>query len=151
MISNATLRRQHHEAAEEKHRAGNAWRQAGYQLLEIMQLHRAYLTAERNQDHRAADEVRERAQDAAAGGTAVRSGWVSHSDHLEAEQFKISLAGGGPAVQIVGDLGRHKEPDGDGIELQYQDWGTPWIEFRLMNDLERDAVLWFCRQFYWGH
>lgn len=147
MISNATLRRQHHQAAEEKHRAGRAWQQAGYQLLEIMQLHRAHLNAERSQDHRAADEIRERAQDFAAGGVSVRSGWSSLGAGLEAEHFRIDLAGGGPAVRIIGNLALGGEIDEP--RLEYQDWGTPWIEFRLMNKLEYDAVDWYCNQFYW--
>ena len=35
-------------------------------------------------------------------------------------------------------------------QLEYQDWGTPWLEFRLMNDMEKNAVQWFTYQFYWG-
>lgn len=147
MISNATLRRQHHEAAEEKHRAGNAWRQAGYQLIEIMQLHRAYLNAERQQDHRAADEIRGRAQDAASSGISVRSGWSVTYEDLQPEYFRIDLAGGGPAVRIVGNLSRFGQAEDP--QLEYQDWGTPWIEFRLMNDMERDAVAWYCNNFCW--
>lgn len=146
MKSNAALRRQHHEAAETKHRAGNAWRQAGYQLIEIMQLHRAYLNAERQQDHRAADEVRERAQDLAAGVT-VRSGWSVPGEGFEAEQFRLELCGGGPAVRIIGNLARFGQAVD--AQLEYQDWGTPWIEFRLMNDMEINALSWFCNQYYW--
>ena len=142
MISNATLRRQHHEAAEEKHRAGNAWKQAGYQLLEIMQLHRQAKHQEIN-----LDELRELCHEMAAGGVSVRSGWSSLGAGLEAEQFRIDLAGGGPAVRIIGDLARFGQAED--AQLEYQDWGTPWIEFRLMNDMERNAVAWFCNQFYW--
>lgn len=147
MISNATLRRQHQKTAEEKHRAGNARKQAGHQLLEIMLLHRAYLNAERNQNHRAADEIRDKAQDAASCGISVRSGWSITYEDLQPEYFRIDLCTGGPAVRIVGNLARFGQAED--AQLEYQDWGTPWLEFRLMNDMERDAVAWFCNQFYW--
>lgn len=146
MISNATLRRQYYETAEQN-RAGGAWKAAGHELITIMQLHRAYLAAERNKDHRAADEIRQRAQEQAAGGTSVRSGWVADHRNMEPEYFRIDLAGGGPAVRITGSLARFGQAE-DAI-LAYQDWGTPWTEFLLMNDLERNAVAWFCNQFYW--
>lgn len=42
--------------------------------------------------------------------------------------FHITLAGGGPAVRITGDLDEHNQPDR--AWLEYSDWGTPWTEFR---------------------
>ena len=147
MISNATLRRHMHEAAEQN-RAGNAWRQAGYQLIEILRLYQESLRAEREGHNNLADIIRDKCQEAAAGGTSVRSGWTANANNLEAEHFRIDLAGGGPAVRIIGDLDRFKQPCNP--VLQYQDWGTPWTEFRLMNDIERNAAQWFCSNFYWG-
>ena len=141
-MQNSLIRKQHCENAEEKHRAGSAWRQAGLQLLEIMRLHQMAKRQDTN-----LDELNELCQVAAAGGLSVRSGWSCNFDELEAEQFRIDLAGGGPAVRIVGNLARFGHAED--ARLEYQDWGTPWLEFRLLNDYEINAVSWFCNQFYW--
>lgn len=61
-------------------------------------------------------------------GVQVRSAWVDQgtqisNDHLE--EFQITLAGGGPAVRIMGELGEHGPTR---AWLEHQDWGTPWTE-----------------------
>jgi hypothetical protein len=56
-----------------------------------------------------------------------RSDWSSNGQHLEAAEFKIELAYGGPSVAIFGDL-RNGEPVNP--RLMYQDWGTPWTEYK---------------------
>jgi hypothetical protein len=51
------------------------------------------------------------------------------------------LAGGGPAVQIMGEFD-HK----GGVKrcsLQYQDWGTPWTDF-IVTGSDYQAMLTFC-------
>ena len=47
------------------------------------------------------------------------------------KQFKILLSWGGPACQIIGKLDQYKQPTD--IEIQYQDWGTPWEPLHLGN------------------
>ncbi len=42
--------------------------------------------------------------------------------------YEITLAGGGPAARITGELDEHGEPYT--ATLEYQDWGTPWTEYR---------------------
>ena len=80
----------------------------------------------------------------------VRSGWhtpgISNPDNT-AEEFKILLCTGGPAVQIIGNLSEHGEPDK--VWLQYQDWFTPWQDYPLTSE-EHEIVLMYCRQFYFA-
>lgn len=77
----------------------------------------------------------------------VRSGWQSPGEELEAEDFEILLCTGGPAVRIVGELNRNQEPDRARIE--YQDWGTPWIEYFGASSEERAAILTYAQQFFY--
>lgn len=69
----------------------------------------------------------------------VRTGWyeAGQANH-KAEEFNILLCTGGPAVRIVGTLSGHAEPES--ARLEYQDWGTPWTEYRLTADEEKDVV-----------
>lgn len=55
----------------------------------------------------------------------VRSDWTNPGETLEAAEFIILLCTGGPAVRIRGELAQGV-PSRAWIE--YQDWGTPWIE-----------------------
>jgi len=61
----------------------------------------------------------------------VRSGWTAPGGEMEAEEYMILLCTGGPAVRIVGDIG-----GGEAVSatLEYQDWGTPWTEYREINE-----------------
>lgn len=72
----------------------------------------------------------------------VRSGWVSafgsgegFEHEFEPVEYNILLCTGGPAVRIIGTLGRYSEPDTARIE--YQNWGTPWTEMRYGDFHER--------------
>ena len=56
----------------------------------------------------------------------VRSGWHSQGESAEEAQYRICLCTGGPAVQIVGELGAFNQPDT--AQLQCQDWFTPWTD-----------------------
>ncbi len=58
--------------------------------------------------------------------------------------FHITLAGGGPACRITGQLDENNEPYGCVIE--YQDWGTPWTEYR---PADGDILEKFASRFYW--
>lgn len=101
--------------------------------------------------------IREKAQDEALS-VEFRSGWTSNPEEMKPEEFKILLSTGGPACQIVGkiDYGSCEPID---IEIQYQDWGTPWEPLQLnctyadkspniTSDYE--ALEWFCNCFYFG-
>ena len=101
--------------------------------------------------------IREKAQDEALS-VEFRSGWTSNPEEMKPEEFKILLSTGGPACQIVGkiDYGSCEPID---IEIQYQDWFTPWEPLQLnctyadrspniTSDYE--ALEWFCNCFYFG-
>ncbi len=78
----------------------------------------------------------------------VRSDWHSPGTNSEPTEYKIQLCTGGPACQIVGELDEHGSPDSARIE--YQDWFTPWIEYLGATSEEREALLYYARQFYFG-
>ena len=79
----------------------------------------------------------------------VRSGWQdSIGEEAQAEEYKILLCTGGPAVQIVGKLGAHFEPET--ATLQYQDWFTPWHDFEDVDSEDRAALLWYAGVFHYG-
>lgn len=80
----------------------------------------------------------------------VRSGWYPPNDKdadKAPAEYRILLCWGGPACQIVGALSEHGEPDTARIE--YQDWGTPWTEYRISRE-DQDVLLSYARQFYFG-
>jgi hypothetical protein len=93
------------------------------------------------------EEARERIQEDPLS-IQLRSGWYAPGEEKpDAEEFEILLCTGGPAVRIVGDLdgGQPDRP-----RLQYQDWGTPWTEYFIENDSDREALQTYCEQFYFG-
>ena len=127
------------------------------QLESIKELYRNYKQAESDGDYTREDEIREQAQDEALS-VEFRSGWSSNPEEMKPEEFKILLSTGGPACQIVGkiDYGSCEPID---IEIQYQDWFTPWEPLQLnctyadrspniTSDYE--ALEWFCNCFYFG-
>lgn len=77
----------------------------------------------------------------------VRSGWHTPGAKGDAEEYRILLCTGGPAVQVVGDLGGYGEPETAHIE--YQDWFTPWQRLSISGDDERD-LLTYAQTFYFG-
>ena len=79
----------------------------------------------------------------------VRTDWHTlDAEDTKPTQFRILLCWGGPAVQIVGDLTEHGEPKNPVV--QYQDYGTPWTDYRNTTDEQREALLTYCRAFYFG-
>ena len=88
------------------------------------------------------DDARERITDDALS-VEVRSGWASTKEDFEPEEFRIVLCTGGPHVEIVGDLdrGAPSRP-----RILYRDWRTSGELF----DFDREAVLTYCRVFYFG-
>ena len=100
--------------------------------------------------------IREKAQDEALS-VEFRSGWSSNLENMEPEEFKILLSTGGPACQIIGKLDQYKQPTD--IEIQYQDWGTPWEPLQLNSTYadkspnitsDYEALEWFCNCLYFG-
>ena len=73
----------------------------------------------------------------------IRSGWANSKDEFEPEEFRIVLCTGGPHVEIVGNLDRG-EPSRP--RILYWDWGTSGGLF----DFDSEAVLTYCRVFYFG-
>lgn len=79
----------------------------------------------------------------------VRDGWREPGAKSNGpEEFEILLSTGGPATRLVGSLNAHNEPDG--VELQYQDWGTPWTEYAPTTEEEREALMSYAQCFYFG-
>ena len=84
----------------------------------------------------------------------VRSGWYSpgarDADTKPAE-YRILLSTGGPAVQIVGSLSEHGEPET--AVMQVQDWFLPWTDYHPNNVLHSEymeILLAYARCFYFG-
>ncbi len=92
------------------------------------------------------DEVRHRIEEDPLS-VQIRSGWVTPGEEFEPEEFEILLCNGDLAVRIVGDLDEWKQPCRARVE--YQDWFTPWTEY-FGDNLDHDAILSYCRVFYFG-
>ena len=77
----------------------------------------------------------------------VRTDWhtVGAVEACKPTDYKILLCWGGPAVQIVGTLDAHNQPDS--AELQYQDWFTPWIDYPLTS-AQKQTLITYAQQFY---
>ena len=80
----------------------------------------------------------------------VRSGWYipGSEEGNKPSEFNILLCTGGPAVRLIGDLDTYGEPDH--VRVQYQDWGTPWVELFSISDDQRAALLEYCQNFYFS-
>ena len=95
------------------------------------------------------EEIRESILNSALS-VEFRNGWYSDLYHLkgvtEPIEFKILLSWGGPALRIIGEI---EENYAVNPKLQYQDWGTPWIDFEITENQQK-ALNWFCNCFYFG-
>ena len=97
-------------------------------------------------DFESQDELRESILNSALS-VEFRSGWYSSlDDELVAEEFKILLTWGGPALRIIGELDNYGPIN---PKLQFQDWGTLWTDFKTTKDQQK-ALNWFCNCFYFG-
>ena len=97
-------------------------------------------------DYNQQDELRESILNNALS-VEFRSGWYSSpEDEKKAEEFRILLAWGGPALRIIGELDDYGPVN---PKLQFQDWGTPWTDFEITEN-QQDALNWFCNCFYFG-
>lgn len=95
-----------------------------------------------------ADDLRQRIEEKPLS-VQVRGGWYTPGgEKPDAEEFEIMLSTGGPALRIIGDI------DGvggaSGGVLQWQDWGTPWTDYRDTSDEEDEAISAFVGLFYMG-
>ena len=115
------------------------WSENGYDAEEYEELEQSA------NDCESYDDAQQRIQEDPLS-VQIRSGWYSPGETPQPEEFEILLCTGGPAVRIRGELGQYNEPDRAWIE--YQDWFTPWKEFHA--DHDSDALLTYCRQFYFG-
>lgn len=108
----------------------------------------AMKAAEDADDAEAEDEARQSIHETPYA-LEVRDGWrsIGQQHEAEAEEFRMTLAGGGPACQIMGELSQDEVYGTP--ELQHQDWGTPWTALE-MSDEEGEALSEFCRVFYFG-
>jgi hypothetical protein len=76
----------------------------------------------------------------------VRTDWFTPgSTDVTPAEFRILLCTGGPAVQIIGELDHHGQPEA--ARLQYQDWFTPWEDCELQGE-DEEALLTYAQQFY---
>jgi hypothetical protein len=92
----------------------------------------------------------------------VRSDWYTPGqlpDARSPSEYRILLCTGGPAVQIIGELNEHREPET--ARLQVQDWFQPWTDYRPINpddhtfttriDTKAEEILLaYARCFYFG-
>ena len=87
------------------------------------------------------DELRQRIEEMPLS-IQVRDGWRSPGAESDgAEEFEILLSTGGPALRITGDIGAAPS-------LQWQDWGTPWTDYRDTTDDQDEAIAAFVGLFY---
>jgi hypothetical protein len=76
----------------------------------------------------------------------VRSDWHQPNGDNTPSEFMILLCTGGPAVRIMGELDGYLQPKR--AWLEYQDWGTPWME--APGIIDQDTLLTYCQQFWFG-
>ena len=99
-----------------------------------------------NEDEEKLEEIRESVLNSALS-VEFRSGWYSSpEDETKAEEFKILLTWGGPALRIIGEIDENFAVN---PKLQFQDWGTLWTDFEITEDQQK-ALNWFCNCFYFG-
>jgi len=123
----------------------NAKSQAKAQFNCIVDIMEAIRKANDTEDYEDQERREEEARENALS-VEIRSGWCFSREDMKPEEFKILLCTGGPAVQIVGDCdnGQPEFP-----VLQYQDWGTPWIDYPL-SDEQKDILTEYCGLFYFS-
>jgi hypothetical protein len=103
-------------------------------------------TAEEREEYHNEESARQDIQESSYG-TEVRSDWVTPGHDFEASEYTILLAGGGPALRIIGDLDNGTP---DTARLEYQDWFTPWEEYLVEEEEDREALLKFASEDYFG-
>ena len=122
----------------------HAYDQARAQMDSISDMMRRYREAQSMDNYTALDAVEQEIYEDPLE-ISVRSLWTPMGMPLEADEFRILLCTGGPAVQIVGDLAEHGCVFGD-PRLQYQDWFTPWTDYPLTSEQQEDLLA-YCQMF----
>ena len=111
--------------------------------------------------YHAADEAEQRIHEDALS-VQVRNDWhdPGKPGGTDPAEYEILLCTGGPAVRIRGTLDQYSQPDT--ARLDWQDWGTPWTQYRhpvTADDLHqyaaeltryRETLLAYARQFWFG-
>lgn len=129
-----------------KDNSKRAKEQAKTQLESIIEMVENLNTAT-NSDN---DDKRERAEQTIYEdplSVQVRTGWCNPGETNEPEEYTILLCTGGPAVRIIGDLGRYSEPES--AKIEYQDWFTLWTDYPLSQEEEK-TVIEYARCFLYG-
>jgi hypothetical protein len=119
--------------------------QARAQTSAIVELVAALVAAEATGDDTATDKARQAINESPLS-LEVRSGWTAPGQPLEASEFCLLLATGGPACRIIGELSGGQCEYG---RIEGQDWGTPWTEY-IPTPAEREALGRFCAEFFVG-
>jgi hypothetical protein len=112
------------------------------QLCELRELHARYmrmvrgLVAQLAIDGKAA-EAEGQIRSSTYAVTVRRDWYVPGEGEADLAEYRLLLAGGGPAVQIRGTLNHRNEPED--AQLEVQDWGTSWTTFP--HNEEAEALL----------
>jgi hypothetical protein len=125
---------------ETEDRLANARAQGQAQFDSIVEMVETLQQACLNGENREQEEA-EQAIHEDALSVEVRGGWHTPGNPEqggEAEEYRILLCTGGPAVQIVGALSEHGEPIT--AHLMVQDWGTLWTEFRPLSTSKGESM-----------
>jgi hypothetical protein len=70
-------------------------------------------------------------------------------EEMRPDHYEILLGTGGPAYRIFGELDQYCQVDN--VQLQFQDWGTPWTSLNhLLSNNELKTLLQFAQTFYFG-
>ena len=117
--------------------------QARLQLESIRELVAAY-DAAREKGERVMDAFEEIQEGPLA--VSVRSEWRAPGSPLQAAEYQILLAWGGPAVRITGELDEEQPTT---ARIEYQDWFTPWEELAASPE-ETETLIEYARCFYLG-
>lgn len=125
-------------------RDDHAKQQARAQYESIAEMVQALKAADDAESEADEDETREAIQEHPLS-IETRSGWAAPGAEMAAEEYKILLCTGGPAVQIVGELDEYKQPTS--ARIQYQDWFTNWTDY---HDADEETLLYYAQQFYFG-
>lgn len=73
-------------------------------------------------------------------GVQVRGGWRDPGEtDNEAEEYYVTLGGGGPASRITGELDRGQPTN---ARYEFQDWGKPWTEAITTPEQEETMLEW---------
>jgi hypothetical protein len=121
--------------------------QAFAQYQSIVEMVAALNLAIENDDDNAFEDAEQTIHEDALS-VEVRTDWHSvGAEDDKPTEYRILLCTGGPACQIIGNLSEHGEPET--ARIQYQDWFTPWTDYRLTSEQE-EIVLTYARCFYFG-